>query len=276
MKKWLGYAALIFAIVSLAGNTATAQKKDGTKDGSMDCNDGRWNSRLQNHCEIQEQTVPAGGAVTVDAGRNGGVSVKGWDRGEVFVRTRINTVAPSQAEADQLAKEIRIDTGGLKIHAEGPEQQHDFNWSVSFEVFVPRRTDLSLDAHNGGISIADVAGKIEFEAQNGGVVLRRVGGNVHGETTNGGIVVELNGDRWDGDTLDVKTTNGGVVMSVPENYSAHLETSTVNGNVSVDFPVTVQGRITKELSVNLGAGGPTVRATTTNGGVKLRRLSANE
>jgi len=105
--------------------------------------------------------------------------------------------------------------------------------------------------------------------------LRRVGGNVHGGTTNGGLVVELNGDRWDGEALDVKTTNGGITMSVPENYSAHLETGTVNGNVSVDFPVTVQGRITRELSVNLGSGGATVRALTTNGGVKLRRLASN-
>ena len=38
-------------------------------------------------------------------------------------------------------------------------------------------------------------------------------------------------------------------MSVPENYSAHLETGTVNGHLSIDFPVTVQGRISRELAV---------------------------
>ena len=140
---------------------------------------------------------------------------------------------------------------------------------------MPRRSDLSLEAHNGGIAISDVNGKIEFSALNGGISLRRVGGNVHGSTTNGGLAVELSGDRWDGEELDVKTTNGGVSLSVPENYSAHLETGTVNGNVSVDFPVTVQGRITKELSVNLGSGGATVRAMTTNGGIRLIRSMAN-
>jgi len=134
---------------------------------------------------------------------------------------------------------------------------------------------LSLSAHNGGISISDVNGKIEFTGVNGGVSLRRVGGNVHGETKNGGLAVELSGDRWDGEELDVRTTNGGVSMSVPDNYSAHLETGTVNGNVSVDFPITAQGRITKELSVNLGSGGPTVRAMTTNGGIRLKRSVSN-
>ena len=84
--------------------------------------------------------------------------------------------------------------------------------------FAPRHSDLSLQAYNGGISIADISGKIEFTGHNGGVVLRRVGGNVRGGTTNGGVVVELDGPRWDGEELDVTTTNGGIVMSVPENY----------------------------------------------------------
>src|SRR5262249_10213698 len=154
--------------------------------------------------------------------------------------------AESQALADELAKQIRIQTAGGRIVADGPARQRDMQWSVSYEVFVPRRTDLTLDAFNGGIAISEVTGKLDFTAINGGVVLRRVGGNVHGSTTNGGLVIELAGDRWDGETLDVKTTNGGIVMSVPENYSAHLETSTVNGGLSIDFPVTVQGRITRE------------------------------
>ena len=89
-------------------------------------------------------------------------------------------------------------------------------------------------------------------------------------------MIELTGDRWDGDSLDVSTTNGGVIMSVPENYSAQLQTGTVNGSVSVDFPVTVQGRLNKQIALNLGSGGAMVKAMTTNGGVHLKRLNANE
>ena len=112
---------------------------------------------------------------------------------------------------------------------------------------------------------------MDFSAVNGGVSLNRVGGTVRGGTTNGGLSIELAGDRWDGEELDVKTTNGGISMSMPENYSAHLETGTVNGHLSIDFPVTVQGRISREIAVNLGGGGPTVRAMTTNGGVRIKR-----
>ena len=274
MKRWLGHTLLVVALIALANGAAMAQKDSKS---SLDCRDSWWDGgRLENHCEIREQTLAAGGTITVDAGQNGGISVKGSDRSDILVRSRIQTAARSQGEADELAKQILIETGGSRIHAAGPEQRRDLNWSVSFEILVPRRSDLSLEAHNGGIAIAEVNGRIEFNCVNGGVVLRRVGGRVHGGTTNGGLVVELAGDRWDGEELDVRTTNGGVIMSVPENYSAHLETGTVNGNVSVDFPVTVQGRITRELSVNLGFGGATVRAMTTNGGVRLRRTGPNE
>jgi DUF4097 and DUF4098 domain-containing protein YvlB len=143
-------------------------------------------------------------------------------------------------------------------------------------VFVPRRADLSVETQNGGIAIADVSGRIDFTALNGGVVLKRVGGAVRGSTTNGGLVIELAGDRWDGESLDVSTTNGGVIMSVPENYSAHLQTGTVNGSVNADFPVNAQGKLTKQVAFDLGSGGAMVKAMTTNGGVHLKRLNANE
>lgn len=273
MNKWLRRTAFILMLTGMASAIAFA-KDQGSKD-SMQCRDNWQSDRLVSHCEIKEQTLASGGTLTVDARQNGGVSVKGWDRNEILMRARIQTAAPSQGEADELAKQIKIETAGAKIFASGPDNRRDYYWSVSYEIFVPRRTDLSLESHNGGISISDVRGNMEFNALNGGVSLRRVGGTVRGSTTNGGLMIELNGDRWDGEEMDVKTTNGGIMMSVPENYSAHLETGTVNGNLSIDFPVTVQGRITRELAVNLGSGGPTVRAMTTNGGVKIKRANSN-
>ncbi len=267
MNKWLRRSAFIFMLTIATALTAFADQDKA----SMGCRDDWHSDRLLSHCEIKEQTLAASGAVSVDGRQNGGVSVKGWDRNEILVRARIQTAAPTQAEADALAQQITIETAGAKIFANGPESRRDFSWSVSYEVLVPRRSDLSLVAHNGGISISDVQGRLEFTAVNGGVALRRVGGTVHGGTTNGGLSIELAGDRWDGEEMDVKTTNGGISLSVPENYSAHLETGTVNGNLSIDFPVTVQGRITRELAVNLGSGGPTIRAMTTNGGVRVKR-----
>src|SRR5215510_5681291 len=279
MYRFVGRSVLIAALLTFTGVAVVSQKeKVKDKDRSLTCREDNWyNDRLVGNCEIREQTLAlSGGTINIDGRQNGGVSVKGWDQNQVLVRARVQTGAPTAEEAKALSGQITIEVSGGKIFANGPEGRKDYNWNVSYEVFVPRRADLSVETHNGGIAIADVNGRIDFTATNGGVVLKRVGGAVHGSTTNGGLVIELSGDRWDGESLDVSTTNGGVIMSVPENYSAHLQTGTVNGSVNVDFPVNVQGQRTKQVAFDLGSGGATVKAMTTNGGVHLKRLDANE
>jgi DUF4097 and DUF4098 domain-containing protein YvlB len=276
MKKQIPFLAFMFAFaiaIWIAPPSFAQKKTEG-----LQCRDNDNYGRNYRHCEIKEQTLVASGAITVDGRQNGGVSIKGWDRNEVLLRARIETNAPTQAEADQLAGQIRIETTALNIHAEGPEGRDNYGWHVSYEIFVPRQTDLSLTAHNGGISIKEVTGKIQFKTLNGGVNLVNVGGSVQGTTTNGGVNVVLNGMRWEGEVLNVKTTNGGVNIIMPDNYSAHFETGTVNGNVSSDFtlnvPLNEKGRLPKEISVDIGSGGPTIRATTTNGGVRVTRLGS--
>src|ERR1041384_4299546 len=276
MYRFLGRSVLIAALVASTGIAVVAQKEK-VKDKSLTCREYSWNDRLENNCEIREQTLAlSGGTISIDGRPNGGVNVKGWDQNQVLVRARVQTAAPTLAEAQALGQQIRVETSGAKIFASGPENRRDYQWNVSYEVFVPRRADLSIETTNGGIAIADVNGRIDFTAMNGGVVLKRVGGTVRGSTMNGGLVVELAGDRWDGASLDGSTPNGGVILSVPENYSANLQTGTVNGSVSVDFPITVQGKINKQIAVNLGSGGAMVKAMTTNGGVHLKRANANE
>jgi DUF4097 and DUF4098 domain-containing protein YvlB len=262
-RNWLGSMVLLLALIVPA--FAQRERPD------MKCNENEGSRRPQT-CVIREQTIPApGGTITVDGKKNGGVTVKGWDRGEIFVRSKIQTWAETDAEAQGLAGLIHVETGGGQIRAEGPSMSGERGWSVSFEVFVPTSSNLSLKTHNGGVGISDVRGQIEFEALNGGVSLKRLAGNVRGHTVNGGLSIELTGNSWEGDGLDVKTTNGGVSMTVPDGYSARLETGTVNGGLKIDFPVTVQGKVGREISTDIGSGGTTIRATTTNGGVTIKR-----
>jgi DUF4097 and DUF4098 domain-containing protein YvlB len=257
----------------LASGLSFAQQLD-SRNPQLDCDD-RWDSGDGVwHCEMREVTVPASGSrIVVDELRNGGVSVKGWARDEIWVRAQIRTKADSLNEAQQLARQVRVETSGLHLRAEGPERNEDRQWSVGFEIFVPHHSDLSLAARNGSIHVADVQGDIDFETHNGGVSLERLGGDVSGHTRNGGVKIDLAGERWEGQRLDVETHNGGVKVDIPRNYSARVETETVNGPIQVEFPVTVQGDMGKRLSFQLGSGGGLVRAVTTNGGVVIRRKS---
>jgi hypothetical protein len=225
------------------------------------------------HCEVRETTLPATGDLAVNARPNGGITVEGWDRDEILVRARVRTQARSEEEARGIAAEISVRTEGGRVASEGPRGygRDGRGWSVSYEVFVPQRTDLDLTSTNGGLHVAGVEGELELSTTNGGISLERVAGDVRGRTTNGGLDVRLSGDRWNGSGLDLETTNGGITLTVPDNYSARLETRTVNGGMEVDFPVTVQGRIGRRIEADLGSGGAPIRVETTNGAVRLRR-----
>jgi len=268
LPRMLLTAAGTLALIAAPGFSQMLDNQEKT----MTCDEHNHSNRLSSHCEIKEQTMAAGmGAIQINPGPNGGVSVKGWSRGDMLVRAKIETAAPSDAEARGMVGQIRFASGSGHLVAEGPNGDENHNWSVSYEIFVPHQTDFNATSSNGGIHVQDVKGTITFNTTNGGVHLARLGGHVTGRTENGGVHVELAGDRWDGTGLDVETTNGGVHMNIPSAYSAHVETSTVNGGVQVEFPITVQGHITKDLSFNIGSGGATIRATTTNGGVKIQK-----
>lgn len=273
MRKVFQHAALISGLLCLAAAAAFAQSDNSRY--SLACRDQDSNDSRARHCEVKEQTLAATGeTLNVDGMQNGGISVKGWERNEVLVRYRLQTRAATQAEADNLASQIRVATTGGQIRAEGPEQGRDANWDVSYEIFVPLQSNLSLRTHNGGIALSDVRGRISFEAQNGGVALKSLGGNVTGETTNGGLAVELTGNNWEGEGLNVRTTNGGLSVVIPDNYSAHLETGTVNGRLAVSPSLAEVTREMRELSLNLGSGGTNLRIYTVNGGVSIRRREA--
>ena len=224
------------------------------------------------HCEVRESTLPVG-PLNVDAGQNGGVSVEAWDRNEILVRAIVRGAARDEGRAKAIAGQVQVQSGGGRVYATGPDLERREWWSVSYRINVPRKNDLDLSATNGGITIVGVNGNLRFDTTNGGVRLQDVGGRVNGETRNGGLDVRLGGTRWDGDGLDVSTSNGGVTLSIPDGYNAELETRTVNGGLRIDFPVTVTGELNSRrgITTTLGSGGAPIRARTTNGGVKINR-----
>lgn len=252
------------------GDNAGAQVGTDTDPCSNRYND-RDDDYFQ-HCEVRESTMPAG-PLNVDAGRNGGIVIEGWDRNEIRVRAVVQGSARSESRAREIAGQVQVQTGGGRAYSTGPELERREWWSVSYRINVPRKNDLDLNASNGGITIVGVTGNMRFDTTNGGVKLQDVGGRVNGGTRNGGLNVMLTGNKWDGDGLDVETSNGGVTLQIPDGYNAELETRTVNGGLRIDFPITVQGELTSRrgISTTLGAGGPLIRARTTNGGVKVSR-----
>jgi Putative adhesin len=227
-------------------------------------------------CELRRTTLPlVNGQITV-SGKNGGIEVIGEDRQNIALEARVVAQDSSTGKARSLLKEIKILTDG-SIRAEGPMSSGLFSglfgnsWYVNFRLHVPRHLAAELHSENGGIDISNIDGEISAHTTNGGLTLRDLGGRVHATTVNGGVNIALNGSQWHGEGLFAKSTNGGVNLKAPDHYSAHLIAATVNGGVSVAFPITIQGSIRNHIDTQIGQGGSTIQVETTNGGVSIDR-----
>ena len=231
-------------------------------------------------CEVHEQTLASVGQLTIDPGRNGGVSVKGWTRNDVLVRARIEAWADSDSAASLLFSQVHSDATAGRIAASGPDPSGDSsnrsNWSVSYEIFAPQSHNLTVMAKNGGISISDISGRMDLDTKNGAVSLKRVVGDITGKTKNGPVQLEAAGTNWQGRQLDLETKNGPIKISVPANFQGHGQADTVNGPVRSDLGGVVADsgsrRPPHKLDLNLGAGGATLKASTKNGPISLARL----
>lgn len=261
-------AAPAAAALALLMAAAPARAQEDAQEWLERCREGRGGRAV--HCEVRETRLAPTGQLDIDASPNGGISVQGWDRNEVLVQARVQAHDDSEAEARQLASEVRVISEPGSVRSDGPDTRGRRGWSVSYVVHVPRRTGLDLESTNGGLRVRDVAGELELSTTNGGISLAGVAGDVRGETTNGSLDVQLAGDRWSGEGLSLETTNGAVTLTMPRDYGARLEARTTNGGLQTDIPVTLQGRIGRSISAEIGGGGPPIRVRTTNGGIRLR------
>jgi DUF4097 and DUF4098 domain-containing protein YvlB len=274
MRDFTRRAMLPFALALAATPAAARQTDDDDWVRRCERDDG-WGRDRVRHCEVRVERVRAGGGrLEIDGHRNGGVTVRGWDRSEIEVHARIRTNAATRAEARALASRITVEVRPERVSAGGPATGRAESWSVSFVVYVPQETDLTANTHNGPIGVAGVSGSIDVRTQNGPVTLRDVAGDVRARTQNGPLTVELSGTHWDGVGLDARTRNGPVRLILPESYDAELEAGTLRGPFRVDFPLTVTlgpGSRAGRFTTTLGRGGAPVRVTTENGPVTIRR-----
>ena len=267
-----------FFSLALAASAAPAAAQDDSGRWLEGCRRNDYGNDREVHCEVRESRLPARGSLRVDAGQNGGVSVRAWDGRDVLVRARIQTHGRTDSDARSLAQGIRVSTDGT-IRSTGPETSgRNRSWAVSYEIMVPARTNLDVETHNGPISVDRLVGDIDVRAVNGPIALNQLGGDVEARAQNGPITVTLSGSRWSGEGLDAETVNGPITLRMPRGYAAHLESGTVNGPINAPGgirPPRREGRGWRpggRINTDVNGGGPTIRAITTNGPVNIREI----
>lgn len=124
---------------------------------------------------------------------------------------------------------------------------------------------------NGALTIEDVRGPVNANSGNGDIRVRATRGPVSANSGNGDLYITMSELQLAGD-MDFTTGNGRIELTVPEGLNADVDASTGNGGIQTDFPIQVQGRITRtRLRGTIGQGGRRVRLMSGNGAIELRR-----
>jgi hypothetical protein len=270
----LGYALPLLLAIPLHAQTFAISHCHGDEGNTSNTS---FFGNKEKACELRRITLPLVNRQLRVSGKNGGIEVIGENRQDIALEARVIAQASSSERAESLLKEIKILTDGT-IRAEGPALSNGLlglfggsSWYVNYRLHVPRHLAAQLHSENGGIDISNIDGEIDADTTNGGLTLHNLGGKVHATTVNGGLDVVLDGTQWQGEGLFAKSTNGGVTVKAPDHYSAHLIAATVNGGISVAFPITIHGTVSHHLDTQIGQGGPTIQLETTNGGVSIDR-----
>ena len=117
--------------MGLALAFAASGQMVNNQEKQLSCDSHNSDDRART-CEIREQTTASGGLLNIDAGKNGGASIKGWSGGDVLVRTRVEAWGNTDADAKAIASQVLIDASGGRVLAQGPELADISGWATSY------------------------------------------------------------------------------------------------------------------------------------------------
>src|SRR6516162_997985 len=102
----------IFLCAVVAAAAAFAQTDPQPR---MKCEGNHSDGNRSRFCEIREQTIGFPGQLNVDGRENGGISVFGWSRQDVLVRSKVEAHAESDSQAKAMAGLVRVNTSAGKV-----------------------------------------------------------------------------------------------------------------------------------------------------------------
>jgi Toastrack DUF4097 len=252
--------------------------------------------------------LKAGGRLYLE-NMNGSVEISGWDQDTVDISGA--KYASSEQVLKALKLDIVPSSDSVRIRTVAPSG-HWGNMGARYVIRVPRRTSLErietsngsvqvsqidaaarLETSNGRIEASDVSGPVTLRTSNGSVRAERVRKGLEARTSNGSIRADLS-EAAEGGTVRLTTSNGSVELSVqglknqdvvvstsngsitvrlPGSISADVKADTSNSSITNEFTDAFKGRSEKHsLEGTIGAGGPMLTLSTSNGSIRLLKL----
>ena len=226
----------------------------------------------------QTYALTSDGRVELD-NINGAVHISTWDQNEVKVD------AVKYADSKERLEQARIDIDSgkdhLSIRTKYPDHDLTFNWgshnnpaSVEYTLTVPRTARLDeIKLINGSLDVTGATGEVHASCINGRLEAHNLSGRADLSTINGHLDAKF--DQLRGSSLELKSVNGSVELTIPSDAKAEIEASTVSGGIDNDFGLHVNHHsfVGHDLRGELGNGGPRIKLSNINGRIEIRHAS---
>jgi DUF4097 and DUF4098 domain-containing protein YvlB len=205
-------------------------------------------------------------------------------RGNMGARYRI------RVPAKVLLDDIRSSNGPVRV--DGVEKVGRLKTSNG-PVHVTRSGgDVTINTSNGPVEIKEFAGSASVHTSNGPVSLEGVRGRLEVSTSNGPIragvddlasgtpaklrttngPITLQADGKVSTDVIATTSNGPITLKLPDSAGVRIKARTSNSRISSDLPIaTISSQSKSSLDGTLGAGGPLLDLTTSNGRIRIER-----
>ena len=234
------------------------------------------------------------------------IHVETWDQSRVAVRVVTDgwRIRPGEVQVEDRSTGDHVE---IVVHEPVLHLSFGFEHrSILLEATVPRGIDLDAQTSDGGIEIPALEGSIRAKTSDGSIAVDRAKGALVLSTSDGRIVAHrLDGmlearasdgslmidGRFDalrlatsdghiqadiapgssvGSGWSLSTSDGSIDLRLPTDLAADLEARAGDGNIDVDFPVTVQGRFSRhDLRAKLNGGGPLLSLRTGDGSIHI-------
>ncbi len=139
------------------------------------------------------------------------------------------------------------------------------------EVRVPRRMRVSASTVSGDVQVSGTTLEVRATTVSGDARVEdvRAQDRVVVTSVSGDVTARL-AALARGTDLQLKSVSGDITLTLPPSAGFALDMSTVSGNLSSDFPLTMQGRVNRRrISATVNNGGSDLRVSTVSGDVRI-------
>lgn len=205
----------------------------------------------------------------------GSIIITGADVTDCNGTAEICVRAPSEQEAQEIAEKVKIKLipsgKTLTFKIEKPHLKRNRSVCVSYNLTVPKQTNLQLESDVGKICISNIDGEIKAETDVGKIKCKEISGDIDLATDVGEVKVAYCETAPALRSASIKADVGSINLTVPTDFSATVDATTDVGSISTELPITVTGKIGKSLHGTIGDGRSKVSLSTDVGSIKIKQ-----